>query len=445
MSDNVFDVSAPWEIDGKAKIAVVLGDKSLIGSDRHFLRFDLYPKYSPSHPERHHGFWDVPLNRVRSSTITVVLKNHELQVKGLFSRLRLKPVWKGDIQLAGYCTLIVSLWETVGDKPKQLTAKSSSHFIPPADGELPLEEVSFHVTKRCNLTCRMCRRNLYPTPQGPDVTDEVLQPVLDASSRLVSIHFGGDGEPTLNPRLPEIVRKLKHRMPRGSKVGSITNAMPLNREKSRQIVDAGMDWMIFSFAGAEKATYEGIRVGSDFDTILKNIACIVEYGNRQRPGEMRFVINYTIEAANVQEIPAAIRLAGSLGINCVLLNHTLDYETGKVRILEPEILAPVLKESARIAREQGIEISLPGLGKLEKPRCPFMQKLLVFTSGDVGPCCARHWETPWLPVKIMGNVKNNSLHEIWNSDMFKQFREKVLSGVFPEECGHCDWKWGTQA
>lgn len=50
-------------------------------------------------------------------------------------------------------------------------------------------------------------------------------------------------------------------------------------------------------------------------------------------------------------------------------------------------------------------------------------------NGDVLPCCIAN--------KRVGNLHNNSIIEIWNSDEYKQLRDNMLNGVRSEHCKDC--------
>lgn len=58
-----FRVQAPWRLDGAASIALSIDDARLLGSNSRRIRFELYPLVAPAQGSRHHGYWDLPLNR----------------------------------------------------------------------------------------------------------------------------------------------------------------------------------------------------------------------------------------------------------------------------------------------------------------------------------------------------------------------------------------------
>ena len=68
----------------------------------------------------------------------------------------------------------------------------------------------------------------------------------------------------------------------------------------------------------------------------------------------------------------------------------------------------------------------------QKPLCliPWVH-LHTWPNGNVYPCCVTPMEY------IVGNLKENSLEEIFNSDMMKKIRKDLLSGVKTESCERC--------
>ena len=53
--------------------------------------------------------------------------------------------------------------------------------------------------------------------------------------------------------------------------GISTNATILTEESSRRLIQAGLDYIIFAFDGATKATYEKYRKGAEFEKVRENI------------------------------------------------------------------------------------------------------------------------------------------------------------------------------
>ena len=62
---------------------------------------------------------------------------------------------------------------------------------------------------------------------------------------------------------------------------------------------------------------------------------------------------------------------------------------------------------------------------------------MVYWNGDVVPCCYDLEGN-----EIMGNLKDNTMEEIWNGEKYKNFRKRLKKSVFkpeiqPEFCKGC--------
>lgn len=442
MPEDTLEIIAPWRLDEHAEIILTVGEKSLLGSKRHIVRFDIYPVHAPSHPERHHGFWDIPMERLRRETTVLTLKNERIYLNRGLLTSSYGAVWRGTLPLSGTCFLTVSVLDISSDPAQTLFTKSSAHLLPDTDG-LPLLRATLYVTRRCNLKCDLCWREFFQTRDNIDTPSEVIDAVIAASHQLVSVQLHGDGEPLLNPDLPHILTAFRRTMPSTSKVGLITNGMLLSRTIARDLVDRGLNWLSISIDGATKGTTEDIRRGSNFETIVENVRHAVEYGKRVRPGDIQFTMVFTMRESNIHELPALARLAGNLGVDNVVVGALVVYDTGEFRVVPADVLEQVYKEARHVASELGVGLTLQSPGPFSQPRCHFLQELFVHVSGDVATCAFRKPGIPERPMHIVGNVKQTPLLEIWEGQRSKELRRKVMAGDFPEGCATCGLKvWG---
>jgi putative metalloenzyme radical SAM/SPASM domain maturase len=113
----------------------------------------------------------------------------------------------------------------------------------------------------------------------------------------------------------------------------------------------------------------------------------------------------------------------------------------------------VFDEARRIARETGVELTLPGLAPRNTRKCEFVEGNSAFISwdGNVHPCYFlwHHYACyvagvakrvkPW----VLGNVRDREILAIWNDAASRSFRERVLGYQFPFcfDCGFalCDY------
>ena len=131
----------------------------------------------------------------------------------------------------------------------------------------------------CDLACPFCYREALATPDKI-ISEKLFKNIVDQASEMgvPSMKFNYRGEPLMHPKLPEMINYAK-------KKGIIetiinTNATHLTEETSRRLIDSGLDFMIYSFDGGTKETYEKMRPGrfkkNKFENVYKNI---VEFSN----------------------------------------------------------------------------------------------------------------------------------------------------------------------
>jgi MoaA/NifB/PqqE/SkfB family radical SAM enzyme len=134
--------------------------------------------------------------------------------------------------------------------------------------------IDIEVAAICDLACPFCYRQFLATPDK--IMDSHLAFMLiEESAKLgvPSIKFNWRGEPLLNPNLSEYIKYAK-------KCGILetiinTNATLLDEKKSVELIESGLDMIIFSFDGGTKETYEKMRPGrfgnNSFEAVYNNI------------------------------------------------------------------------------------------------------------------------------------------------------------------------------
>ncbi len=140
-------------------------------------------------------------------------------------------------------------------------------------GFTPLS-VDIEVAAVCDLACSFCYRQHILTPDkviDPDLYKDLIDQCADMN--VPSVKLNWRGEPLLHPNLPDFVDYAKRK---GIlEVVINTNATTLDADKSRNLIKAGLDQIIYSFDGGTPETYESMRVGrfkkNYFDTVYENI------------------------------------------------------------------------------------------------------------------------------------------------------------------------------
>jgi putative metalloenzyme radical SAM/SPASM domain maturase len=113
----------------------------------------------------------------------------------------------------------------------------------------------------------------------------------------------------------------------------------------------------------------------------------------------------------------------------------------------------VLDEARQAAREEGVELTLPGMAPRNTRKCEFVEGNSAFVSwnGDIHPCyflwhryaCYVGGVAKQVKPWVLGNVRDRGILDIWNDAASRSFRERVLGYQFPFcfDCGFalCDY------
>lgn len=134
--------------------------------------------------------------------------------------------------------------------------------------------LDIEIASICDLACAFCYRESLATPDKI-IKSELFYKLIDQASDMgvPSVKLNWRGEPLLHPKICDYINYAK-------KKGIIeviinTNATKLTQKKAAGLIDAGLDYMIFSFDGGSKETYEKMRPGrfkqNKFESVYNNI------------------------------------------------------------------------------------------------------------------------------------------------------------------------------
>jgi len=124
------------------------------------------------------------------------------------------------------------------------------------------------LTTRCPLACKMCSREGIKDWHSSDMDINDFKKLIPYFKNVEVVILEGWGESLLDKNLIEAVKLIKTE---GSQAGFVTSGKGLTKKYISEIIDGGVDFTGFSFAGSSAATHESIRVNSNFGVLLDNI------------------------------------------------------------------------------------------------------------------------------------------------------------------------------
>jgi MoaA/NifB/PqqE/SkfB family radical SAM enzyme len=239
---------------------------------------------------------------------------------------------------------------------------------------------------------------------------ETFERIVDQAApyaRDVNLFLGG--EPLINKQLPAMIKAARAR---GLRTRLHTNATLLDEERSEALLEAGLDFLSFSFDGADAPTYNELRPGADFDATVANIQRFA----RMRGDRKTYTVVQLIERA---EWTQEKREEQRNGLERLFAGPGID----RIKPIAMHNFGGLLPEQHFLE------------GRKFSP-CSFLWYALnVGFDGTVVPCCldfARKY-----PV---GDLKTQSLMEVWNGPLLVALRERMIRGEAEEVelCKGCD-------
>lgn len=287
--------------------------------------------------------------------------------------------------------------------------------------EVPLPSfASYEPTNICNLSCEMCPsgKGQLKRPRGTADMKLYRKFILENRKTLTNIILHFQGEPLMCQQLDEMIAFARQ--------NRIHTMFSTNGQLLAQNIDlirnARPDHIIVSLDGLSDETYTKYRVGGNLQNVFNGLEKLSQLPAKERP---YIELQFLVFSHNEHEIHGLKNLKKKYRIDKITLKSAQIYENSQVDFLP---------ENQKFSRYAVTENGNFQLKKELKSQC----KRLIFGTvvcfdGRVVPCCfdkdADH---------EFGNISNQSLAEIRNSEKFRNFVKQVFTqrnGI--EICNNC--------
>ncbi len=267
------------------------------------------------------------------------------------------------------------------------------------------------VSSVCNFKCDYCihslsSKKLREINFSLDIMNyqtftKLIDDTYKFPNKIKTLQFLKDGEQLLNKRLSDMILYAK-KSNKFEKIELITNGSLLTPELNLKLINSGLDTIRISLQGLNREKYYEIaKVNIDFDKFISNIKHF--YENRK--------INNRNCKLHLKMIDKGINNEKDMKIfNDICdefsIQYTIPYFTNVRYSVD---YSDIEKESNKNLFGDKYEI-------LNVCSRPFMS-IYVSADGDVMPCCREDNEN-----LILGNIKNESIFDVWNGEILKNFR-----------------------
>lgn len=289
--------------------------------------------------------------------------------------------------------------------------------------------IEFEVTNHCNFQCLMCKTGVGTSARergymSDEVFDRVIEEIKDYP---IALKFVGLGEPLLHPRCIDYIKKAKAN---GIIVHLTTNASLLDESMMRELVEAKLDSIKFSFQGVDREGYLVLRQKDNYEELLKKIESLYTIrGDKEFP-------YITIGTSVTDEEKEKVE---DFRIRCSKISDKVEIGITTLEFIDlDKIKSEDTRNNLRKLQENQNRI------KQRYVCCPqIFDTIAVRWNGDVTACCADSDG-----IMTLGNVLQNSILECWNSPLENKYREILSNCEYDklELCRDCydvyGWTYG---
>ena len=268
----------------------------------------------------------------------------------------------------------------------------------------------------CNLRCSCCdhkniknhrKIELMSWDLHAKIIDEIAAENPD--SRVWEIFYG---DPFLVKDMPQRVAYAKSKGL--TDVVLNTNGVLMTAERSRPLIEAGLDAMYVGLDAASKESYDQIRVGGNFDAVVENLQTYRDLLREHGRPHQKLFVQYVVCDINEHETETFREFWTQLGVNV------------KVR---PRISWGGLIDAPNLRPNDTVE---------RKPCYWLMRTINICTDGRVAFCSADpHCRVP------CGSVAEHSIKELWQGRLheYRVMHAEGRYGELPKICRECmDWQ-----
>lgn len=270
----------------------------------------------------------------------------------------------------------------------------------------------------CNMSCIFCAHESMARKQSC-MDASLYRHIIDQCAELevFQVHLGGYGEPLMDK---EYVSKVRYVKSKGIKrVFSVTNGVLLKEEISRNIIEAGLDYLGISIDAATNQTYGRIHriIGSGrplylYDQVHENVETLVRLKKEMGSQTPLIQVRFKDFEANRGEMPVFIKKYSKL--------------VDQINIYQNVTKWPGSDINNNLPRR----ISL-----LYFPCYNLWSSMNVCSNGKVSLCVQDY------DCRIeVGDLKEQSLMDIWSGTRMQEVRKLHLKKRFDEVlvCRDCD-------
>jgi len=294
-------------------------------------------------------------------------------------------------------------------------------------GELFPMVLQVQTINRCNAACTICPYPYTTHLQEREVmADGLYSKIVDECTSEMDLHDFvpmSKNEPLLDAKLENRIAEFKNKAQPHQMVELVTNGSALTTARAQRLMDSGVDLITVSVNASNEDTYNKVMIGLSWKQVMNNLENLA----KTDLAKVNIYLRFVSEQKNNKELNSFRKRWKHFNLFMFDINN----RAGTVRDYDKMVMnrGRLINWLKRIG------------GSRVYPLCPYVFSMAhILQNGDM-PMCSNDWHNR----EVMGNVKTQTIREIYNSERMKEIRELMHQGRYEEieACRNCsfwhDW------
>ncbi len=322
----------------------------------------------------------------------------------------------------------------------------------------PLDWLQVEISTHCQASCLYCPHTVYRDQwHARFMPMSVFSQLGHLFAQTRMVHLQGWGEPLLHPDFTAMLAQVKKA---GCMASITTNGLALTEDLMHHLVDAQLDSLAFSLAGATAEENDQVRRGTSFERVFEAIRLLERIKQEKQSALPEVRIAYLLLRSHLPSLEKLISGLVKAGIReCTLSPLSLVCSPE----LESETIAPLRTEDGKTIKAlrrrlfslsvasafQGLNLHTHTLVPKHQRWCSenIRRALVVDVTGKLMPCVFgslpvkgevthvfRGRQLPFV-ARTFAAASETDLQKFRRSDPYQQFLREYPEG------GHCPVCW----
>ena len=220
------------------------------------------------------------------------------------------------------------------------------------------------------------------------------------------------GEPLLNKDIFKMISYAS----RFTKTHISTNGNLMTEETAARLIRSGVSDIIVSIDGVSQEIYERYRVGGQVEKAINALKNLKKFKN-QFGSNVNIHPQYIVFKHNQHEMQKFNELCRTIGFKPIFKAPYIRHQNSQFKLSDySQFTRPVYQKLSNL--------------RAAMRDCPNAENVFtILLDGSVVLCCHDHGG-----ATCYGNIFDQSVEDIWNSDEFRKERHNILSGKAPKFC-----------